>query len=115
MKGVWMNTRTNIVLDDELIAKAMARAHVSTKKAAVEAALRAFVREPDYASLLALEGSRLISDDYDPDESYKVFPHEPMHLSDNIKPYVVKLTSQSAPKANTVGRAKRSAAKPARA
>ena len=33
-----MNTRTNIVLDDELIAKAMARARVTTKKAAVEAA-----------------------------------------------------------------------------
>jgi Arc/MetJ family transcription regulator len=65
-----MNTRTNIVLDDELIAKAMARAHVSTKKAAVEAALRAFVREPDYSALLALEGSRLISDDYDPKGAY---------------------------------------------
>jgi Arc/MetJ family transcription regulator len=69
-----MNTRTNIVLDDELIAKAMARAHVSTKKAAVEAALRAFVREPDYSALLALEGSRLISDDYDPKGAY---PHTP--------------------------------------
>jgi Arc/MetJ family transcription regulator len=76
-----MNTRTNIVLDDELIAKAMARAHVSTKKAAVEAALRAFVREPDYSALLALEGSRLISDDYDPDEAYKMFPHEPAPTS----------------------------------
>jgi Arc/MetJ family transcription regulator len=73
-----MNTRTNIVLDDELIAKAMARAHVSTKKAAVEAALRAFVREPDYSALLALEGSRLISDDYDPKGAYLRAP--PVHL-----------------------------------
>ena len=71
-----MNTRTNIVLDDELIAKAMARAHVSTKKAAVEAALRAFVREPDYSALLALEGSRLISDDYDPKGAYLHIPSE---------------------------------------
>ncbi len=36
-----MNTRTNIVLDDELIAQAMARAGVKTKKASVEAALGA--------------------------------------------------------------------------
>jgi Arc/MetJ family transcription regulator len=61
-----MNTRTNIVLDDELIAQAMERAGVRTKKAAVEAALRAYVREPDYALLLAAEGSRLVADDYDP-------------------------------------------------
>jgi Arc/MetJ family transcription regulator len=110
-----MNTRTNIVLDDELIAKAMARAQVSTKKAAVEAALRAFVREPDYSALLALEGSRLISDDYDPDEAYKIFPHEPMCVSDSAKPYAVKPIGQSVPKAPITGRAKRSIAKTARA
>ena len=34
-----MNTRTNIVLDDQLVAQAMERARVTTKKAAVEAAL----------------------------------------------------------------------------
>lgn len=114
-----MNTRTNIVLDDELIAKAMARAHVSTKKAAVEAALRAFVREPDYSALLALEGSRLISDDYDPDEAYKIFPQEPLYASDNVKPDVVKRASkgiaQSALPPKSAGRAKRSTAKTARA
>lgn len=65
-----MNTRTNIVLDDALIAQAMARAGVTTKKAAVEAALRAYVRKPDYSGLLALEGSNLLADDYDPDEGY---------------------------------------------
>ncbi|OYY92170.1 MAG: hypothetical protein B7Y42_12835, partial [Polaromonas sp. 28-63-22] len=36
-----MSTRTNIVLDDELVAQAMAKARVKTKKGAVEAALRA--------------------------------------------------------------------------
>jgi Arc/MetJ family transcription regulator len=61
-----MSTRTNIVLDDELVAQAMQRARVTTKKAAVEAALRAYVRQPDYAKLMELEGSRLVSDDYDP-------------------------------------------------
>ncbi len=61
-----MTTRTNIVLDDDLIAQAMARAGVRTKKAAVEAALRAYVRQPDYSGLLALEGSGVLADDYDP-------------------------------------------------
>jgi Arc/MetJ family transcription regulator len=61
-----MNTRTNIVLDDELVAQAMVRAGVKTKKAAVEAALKAYVRKPDYSGLLALEGSDVLADDYDP-------------------------------------------------
>ena len=61
-----MNTRTNIVLDDELVAQAMVLARVKTKKAAVEAALRAYVRKPDYSGLLALRGKGLIDPDYDP-------------------------------------------------
>ncbi len=66
-----MNTRTNIILDDKLVAQAMKQAGVTTKKAAVEAALKAFVlkrRKIDYEALLALEGSRLVADDYDPKE-----------------------------------------------
>lgn len=78
-----METRTNIVLDDALIAKAMARARVSTKKAAVEAALRAFVREPDYAGLLALEGSQAVAADYDPDEAWpQPVPQTPLRLQE---------------------------------
>ena len=65
-----MNTRTNIVLDDELVAQAMTLARVTTKKAAVEAALRAYVRKPDYSSLLALQGENLIDPDYDPKGPY---------------------------------------------
>ena len=61
-----MGTRTNIVLDDELIGKAMAKAGVSTKKAAIDTALRAYVREPDWQGLLALAGSGVLADDYDP-------------------------------------------------
>ena len=61
-----MSTRTNIVLDDDLIALAMAKAGVKTKKGAVEAALRAYVRKPDYSGLLALAGTGVIADDYDP-------------------------------------------------
>ena len=61
-----METRTNIVLNDELITKAMAKAGVSTKKAAIDTALRAYVREPDWQGLLALAGSGALADDYDP-------------------------------------------------
>jgi len=72
-----MNTRTNIVLDDQLVAKAMARAGVKTKKAAVEAALKAYVRKPDYSGLLALAGSGVLAADYDPNEAYQNYPVEP--------------------------------------
>ena len=61
-----METRTNIVLDDDLVAKAMAKAGVVTKKAAIDTALRAYVREPDWQGLLALAGSGVLADDYDP-------------------------------------------------
>ena len=69
-----MNTRTNIVLDDELVAQAMVRARVTTKKAAVEAALKAYVRKPDYAGLLALQGTDPIDPDYDPSGPYGLTP-----------------------------------------
>lgn len=77
-----MNTRTNIVIDDELIAQAMLRAGVKTKKAAVEAALKAYVRKPDYSGLLALEGSDVLADDYDPDECYVRNPIIPLLLAE---------------------------------
>lgn len=70
-----MGTRTNIVLDDDLIAQAMARAGVTTKKAAVEAALRAYVRKPDYSGLLALVGSGVIADGYDPKRLFREVTH----------------------------------------
>lgn len=61
-----MQTRTNIVIDDQLVRSAMKKAGVRTKREAVEAALRAFVREADYASLLALRGSGGVAEGYDP-------------------------------------------------
>lgn len=61
-----MESRTNIVLDDELVEQAMAKAGVSTKKAAIDTALRAYVRAPDWKGLLALAGSGVLADDYDP-------------------------------------------------
>ena len=64
-----METRTNIVLDDALVHQAMLRAGVKTKKAAIEAALKAFIRKPDYSAITALRGSGVLADDYDPNEA----------------------------------------------
>ena len=64
-----MNTRTNIVLDDTLVQAAMQRAGVSTKKEAVDAALRAFVRRPDYSGWMALRGSGVLIDGYIGDDA----------------------------------------------
>ncbi len=89
-----MNTRTNIILDDKLVAQAMKQAGVTTKKAAVEAALKAFVvkrRKIDYEALLALEGSRLVADDYDPKEPYGLRTGSPVHaVAQNHAPYKVQ-------------------------
>lgn len=65
-----METRTNIVLDDELVHQAMLRAGVKTKKAAIEAALKAFIRKPDYSAITALRGSGVLADDYDSNEAF---------------------------------------------
>ncbi len=56
-----MNTRTKVELDTKLVAK--------TKKADAETTLQAYAAKPDYSGLLALEGSGVIADDYDPDEA----------------------------------------------
>jgi len=74
-----MHSRTNIVLNDKLVRQAMKKAGVKTKREAVEAALHAFVREPDYAAVLALRGSGGVADGYDPKAHApsKWFVHEP--------------------------------------
>lgn len=59
-----MEIRTNIVLDDDLVQRAMKKAGVSTKKAAIEAALHAFLREPDWDFILSMEGSGAVAPDY---------------------------------------------------
>jgi hypothetical protein len=69
-----METRTNIVLDDELVQQAMLRAGVKTKKAAIEAALKAFIRKPDYSAITALRGSGVLADDYGPNEAFFALP-----------------------------------------
>ena len=105
-----MDTRTNIVLDDELVAKAMAKAGVATKKAAIDTALRAYVREPDWKGLLALAGSGVLADDYAP---AALFADAPAHVlaSEARAPY--RVTRREPVKAATVKLPVKIAAKPA--
>ena len=65
-----MNKRTHIAVDNELVTQAMALARVKTKKAAIEAALRASIQKPDYSRLLVLQGQDLIDPEYDPRGPY---------------------------------------------
>jgi Arc/MetJ family transcription regulator len=48
--------RTNIEIDDELMAKAMAAGPYSTKKDAVEAGLKLLARQAAYREILKWEG-----------------------------------------------------------
>lgn len=48
--------RTNIILDDELVAQAMKAGPFKTKKEAVDAGLRLLARQAAYRDILALRG-----------------------------------------------------------
>ena len=58
--------RTNIVIDDKLLAKAMKLARAKTKREAVQVALEHYVKSRDYSRLLALAGRGDVADGYDP-------------------------------------------------
>lgn len=82
------NTRTNIVLDDSLVERAMQKANVYTKREAVEAALKAFVRLPDWDFALSLRGSNLVHNDYDPIDEPSITimkARKPVEPSQNIR------------------------------
>ncbi|MGH8272673.1 MAG: type II toxin-antitoxin system VapB family antitoxin [Gammaproteobacteria bacterium] len=58
--------RTNIVLDDELVEKAMEYSHVKTKREAVNLALREYVdRRERTRRIMEFFGSDVIDPDYD--------------------------------------------------
>jgi Arc/MetJ family transcription regulator len=57
--------RTNIVLDDELVAQAMKAGPYKTRKEAVDAGLRLLARQAAYREILALRG-KLRWDDAEP-------------------------------------------------
>lgn len=60
-----MNTRTNIVIDDKLVKRAMKLGGVRTKREAVDIALRDFVQARSQKNILDLVGKGLIDPDYD--------------------------------------------------
>ena len=51
-----MQTRTNIVIDDQLVRSAMKKAGVRTKREAVELGLRTLLRLRQQAELRSLKG-----------------------------------------------------------
>lgn len=57
--------RTNIVLDDTLIADAMRLGGLASKREAVEVALREYVARKRSRRVLKLAGTDLIAPDYD--------------------------------------------------
>jgi len=57
--------RTNIVLDDRLIKEAMKLANVTTKREAVDIALRRFVQSGRQKKLLDLYGTGGVRRNYD--------------------------------------------------
>ena len=57
--------RTNIVLDDRLVAEAMKLGRIKTKRELVEQALREFVAFRKRLDLRDLKGCGAIADDYD--------------------------------------------------
>ena len=57
--------RTNIVLDDELVAEAQALSQIKTKRKLVEVALREFVANRKRLDLRELKGANELRSDYD--------------------------------------------------
>lgn len=60
-----MMMRTNIIIDDELLGRALKLSGLKTKRAVVNEALLEYVRSLTRKSLADLEGSDLLLDDYD--------------------------------------------------
>ena len=59
--------RTNIELDDKLIAKVMKKTGASSKREAVHLALSEIAKEPpDYSEVLKMFGSGAVAPRYDP-------------------------------------------------
>jgi Arc/MetJ family transcription regulator len=65
-KYIWgCMVRTNIVLDEKLVRKAMKLANVKTRREVVDLALRRYVHSRNQRKLLALHGSRGVRKGYD--------------------------------------------------
>lgn len=60
-----MGTRTNIVLDDKLVVRAMKVTGAKTKREVVDIALRQLVQTKPQKNILDLVGQELIDPEYD--------------------------------------------------
>lgn len=58
--------RTNIVLDERLVAKVKRLSGAKTTRDAVQLALEHYTRSRDYSELLSLYGTGGVTDGYDP-------------------------------------------------
>ena len=58
--------RTNVDIDDKLLARAMRLARARTKREAIHLALEHYVRSRDYARILELAGKGGVAEGYDP-------------------------------------------------
>ena len=77
-----METRTNIVLDDALVNQVMVRAGVNTKKAAIEAALKSYIRKPNYSAIMALRGKGVLADNDDANEAFSQTPMPALRVAE---------------------------------
>jgi len=64
--AVKAGTRTNIVLDERLVAQVKQLSGAKTTREAVQLALEHYARSRDYSRVLALYGSGGVSEGYDP-------------------------------------------------
>lgn len=64
--AVRSGTRTNIVLDERLVARVKRLSRTKTTREAVQVALEHYARSRDYSKILALYGSGGVAKDYDP-------------------------------------------------
>jgi antitoxin ParD1/3/4 len=74
--------RTNIDIDDELMAQAMAAGPYSTKKDAVEAGLKLLARQAAYREILKWEGKLKWEGDESIDWTKPAAPNEPARAAE---------------------------------
>lgn len=64
--SVKSGVRTNIVLDERLVARVKRLSRAKTTRDAVQLALEHYTRSRDYSKVLALYGTGGVAKDYDP-------------------------------------------------
>ena len=52
------------------------------QKTPIEAALKAYVRKPDYSAVMALRGTGVLADNYDANEAYPLAPTTALRVAE---------------------------------